>query len=283
VRVPAWSGSSRSSAVGHPRLFLFDIGVRNALLRRPLDTPLPDERGILLEHFVACELHRRLRTLWPETALFHYRTRSGAEVDFVLEVGRDLWGIEVKAGHRVTRSMLRGLRSLASRSGRVRRRIVVFLGDRPQLMDGVEVMPLADFLAELPGHAEYMRVPHAALHVLHAGGPRPALPGHHVHALPVQVRRRGIGQCSREEVRGATRGCPGDDLDGAAGECGVLVRGGVGHREGWGGGVDRTGHQTPMTAEALAVLDDPRREIRTTQPHAYQVSPRWRESQQEIV
>ena len=150
-RVPAWSGSSRSSAVGHPRLFVFDIGVRNALLRRPLDAPLPDERGILLEHFVACELHRRLRTLWPEAALFHYRTRWGTEVDFVLEVGRELWGIEVKAGHRVTRSMLRGLASFASRSKRVKRRIVVYLGDRPQLLDGVEVLPLADFLEELPG------------------------------------------------------------------------------------------------------------------------------------
>ena len=150
-RVPAWSGSSRASVVGHPRLFLFDIGVRNALLRRPLDAPLPDERGILLEHFVACELHRRLRTQWPEAALFHYRTRSGAEVDFVLEVGRDLWGIEVKAGHRVTRSMLRGLASFAARSERVRRRIVVFLGERRQVLDGVEVLPLGEFLGELPG------------------------------------------------------------------------------------------------------------------------------------
>ena len=150
-RVPSWSGSSRASAVGHPRLFLFDIGVRNALLRRPLDAPLPDERGILLEHFVACELHRRLGTAWPEAALFHYRTRSGAEVDFVIEAGRELWGIEVKAGHRVARSMLRGLASLASRAGRVTRRIVVYLGDRPQLLEGVEVLPLADFLGELPG------------------------------------------------------------------------------------------------------------------------------------
>lgn len=150
-RVPAWSGSSRSSTVGHPRLFLFDIGVRNALLRRPLDVPLPDERGILLEHFVACELHRRLRTLWPEAALFHYRTRSGAEVDFVLEVGRDLWGIEVKAGHRVSRSMLRGLASFSARTNRVKRRIVVYLGERRQLLDGVEVLPLAEFLDELPG------------------------------------------------------------------------------------------------------------------------------------
>ena len=150
-RVPAWSGSDRSSLVRHGKMFLFDIGVRNALLRRPLDEPLPDERGFLLEHLVASELHRRLGTLWPEAALFHYRTRGGAEVDFVLEVGRELWGIEVKAGRDVTRRMLRGLASLAARSSRVKRRIVVFLGDRPQAIDGVEVLPLADFLALLPG------------------------------------------------------------------------------------------------------------------------------------
>lgn len=152
-RVPAWSpsgGSSRASLVRHAKFFLFDIGVRNALLRRPLDVPLSDERGVLLEHLVGCELHRRLGTLWPEAALYHYRTRHGAEVDFVLEVGRDVWGIEVKASRRASRRMLRGLSSLAARSDRVDRRIVVFLGDRPQRLDGVEVLPLADFLKELP-------------------------------------------------------------------------------------------------------------------------------------
>ena len=107
-QIPAWSGSDRTRLVRHGKLFLFDIGVRNALLRRPLDRPLPDERGFLLEHFIACELHRRLGTMWPEAALFHYRTRGGAEVDFVVEVGRELWGIEVKAGDRVTRRMLGG-------------------------------------------------------------------------------------------------------------------------------------------------------------------------------
>jgi len=150
-RVPAWSGSDRSRLVRHGKLFLFDIGVRNALLRRPLDRPLPDERGLLLEHLVASEIHRRLGTLWPAAALFHYRTRGGAEVDFVVETGRELWGIEVKAGNHVTRRMLRGLASLASRSARVKRRIVVFLGTRAQAIDGVEVLPLADFLKLLPG------------------------------------------------------------------------------------------------------------------------------------
>ena len=150
-RVPAWSGSDRSSLVRHGKLFLFDLGVRNALLRRPLDKPLEDERGLLLEHLVAYELHRRLGSLWPEAALYHYRTRHGAEVDFVLEVGRELWGIEVKASRRVDRSFLRGLNSLSQRTDRLKRRVVVYLGARRQRIDEVEVLPFEEFVGLLPG------------------------------------------------------------------------------------------------------------------------------------
>lgn len=150
-RAPAWSGSERARLVRHAKLYLFDIGVRNALLRRPLDEPLDDERGLLLEHLVACELHRRLGPSWPEAALFHYRTRHGAEVDFVLEVGRELWGVEVKASRRFDRGMLRGLNAFAARHDRVKRRIVVFLGPRRQDLDGAEALPLEDFLRLLPG------------------------------------------------------------------------------------------------------------------------------------
>ena len=150
-RVPAWSGSDRASLISHPRLHLFDVGVRNALLLRPLDRAHDDERGLLLEHLVAQELHAREGSLWPEMALFHFRTRHGAEVDFVLEVGRELWGIEVKASRKVDGSALRGLQSLAERAGkRLKRRIVVFLGSRRQRLDGAEIVPLEDFLAELP-------------------------------------------------------------------------------------------------------------------------------------
>jgi predicted AAA+ superfamily ATPase len=147
-RVPSWSGSDRASLVAHPKLFLFDLGVRNALLRRPLDRPLPDERGYLLEHLVAFELYRRTGTIWPEAKLFHFRTRAGAEVDFVVEVGRELWAIEVKASRDA--GNMRGLASFANRVSRVSRKIVVFLGDRAQRRADVEVLPLATFLSELP-------------------------------------------------------------------------------------------------------------------------------------
>ncbi len=149
-RVPAWSGSDRTSLVSHPKLFLFDLGVRNALLRRPLDRPLDDERGFLLEHLVAYEIQRRLGGSLPRAALYYYRTRHGSEVDFILEIDRELWAIEVKAGRSVDRRALRGLASFSDRTRRVKRQIVVFLGPRKQQIEGAEILPLHEFLEELP-------------------------------------------------------------------------------------------------------------------------------------
>jgi predicted AAA+ superfamily ATPase len=149
-RIPAWSGSDRAALVAHPKIFVFDLGVRNALLRRPLDRPLDDERGLLLEHLVGYELHRRLGGLWPDATLSHYRTRHGAEVDFVLQVGREVWAIEVKASRDFPRNGAAGLASFAERAPRVTRRIVVFLGARRQHAGDIDVLPLADFLDSLP-------------------------------------------------------------------------------------------------------------------------------------
>ncbi|MFO0985343.1 MAG: hypothetical protein U1E76_27030 [Planctomycetota bacterium] len=66
------------------------------------------------------------------------------------QIGRDLWGIEVKASRMVSPAALSGLRSFAERERRCVRRIVVFLGSRKQTLDTVEVLPLEEFLAELP-------------------------------------------------------------------------------------------------------------------------------------
>jgi predicted AAA+ superfamily ATPase len=150
VSIPAWSGSDRASMVAHPKMLLFDVGVRNALLRRPLDRPLPDERGLLFEHLVGLELYRRAGGLWPEARLFHYRSRRGAEVDYVLEIGRELWGIEAKAARDFEMKHHKGLADLASRSRRVKRQIIVYLGERRQKLGVAEAIPLADFLGDLP-------------------------------------------------------------------------------------------------------------------------------------
>jgi hypothetical protein len=71
-------------------------------------------------------------------------------VDFVVSVGRELWAIEIKASRRVDARDLKGLGAFAGRARKVARQIVVFLGARRMRVDGVEVLPVEEFLAELP-------------------------------------------------------------------------------------------------------------------------------------
>ena len=149
-RIPAWAGSDRASLVAHPKLLFFDVGVRNALLRRPLDRPLDDERGLLLEHLVGLELQRRCGGIWPESRLFHFRTRRGAEVDFVLQRGREVWAIEVKASRSVGGGATKGLSAFAEKAGRPARSILVHLGPRRERVNESEAIPLREFLSELP-------------------------------------------------------------------------------------------------------------------------------------
>ena len=149
-RIPAFLGSTRASLVAHPKIYLFDLGVRNALLHRPLDRPLESERGLLLEHLVAQELHARLGTPWPELELFHFRTKQGLEIDFLLRIGQETWAIEVQSARNLSPSMLTPLRRVGDYVPNLRRRILLFLGDHPQQVDDIEVLPLPSFLATLP-------------------------------------------------------------------------------------------------------------------------------------
>ena len=83
----------------------------------------------------------------PRTALAYWRSRSGYEVDFVLD---DRVAIEAKATRRVQQKHLRNLRALAEER-LVQRSSVVCREERPRVEDGIEVWPLEFFLAGLWG------------------------------------------------------------------------------------------------------------------------------------
>ena len=78
---------------------------------------------------------------------------SSLEVDFILRRGNDLVALEVRSGRKVFEADLRGLRAIADLP-RVVRRIVVCRGDRRQkTADGIEILPVAAFLARLEGQS----------------------------------------------------------------------------------------------------------------------------------
>ena len=115
-----------------PKVLLGDTGLLCHLLGLDAARLQADDlmTGAALECFVAGELTKQVS--WSETrpGLFHYRTHTQHEVDFVLEDGRGrLVGIEVKKTASPASNDFMGLRHLAEQTGkRFLRGILLYTG-----------------------------------------------------------------------------------------------------------------------------------------------------------
>ncbi|MBM4398359.1 MAG: ATP-binding protein [Deltaproteobacteria bacterium] len=150
-RLPAFEARLRVRERRHPKLYLFDPGVVRALKGRPAGPPAHDEVGPLFEGWVASVLraHASTRDLFEELAYWAPAEARTTEVDFLLRRGSDLLAVEAKAGIAARPADLTGLRAIAGLRGLVRR-VIVCTAERPRLTeDGIEVLPVADFLDQV--------------------------------------------------------------------------------------------------------------------------------------
>jgi predicted AAA+ superfamily ATPase len=151
--LPAYDGRLRVKERKHPKLYWIDPGVMRAT-RRELHPPTELERGALFEGWVGTLLKAYgepgselgLR----HDALYYWApSEGGTEVDFLIQRGKAFIAIEVKAKETLVPRDFAGLRAIADLGG-VKRRVLVFLGRRPfRTDDGIEVLPVRDFLEEL--------------------------------------------------------------------------------------------------------------------------------------
>jgi predicted AAA+ superfamily ATPase len=94
--VPAFSKSPRKNLLSTPRFFLFDLGVRHAAAGlRPSRNVVRANPGPLFEQWVGIELWKRI-TYLAAGSLYHFRTKDGSEIDFILEQQGRYVPIEVK-------------------------------------------------------------------------------------------------------------------------------------------------------------------------------------------
>jgi predicted AAA+ superfamily ATPase len=135
--------------VTHPRFYLFDTGVTNALNRRLTAVPDPAARGRLFEQWIVLECVRMLDYARTEARPYYWRTHMGAEVDLVVEKhGRLLLAAEIKSSARVSGADLSGLRSFADAHPRVPLYVVSEVAEEYRLA-GVRVLPYRLFFQEL--------------------------------------------------------------------------------------------------------------------------------------
>ena len=143
--LPSWSRSVKRKAVETAKFYFFDTGVVRALRRLPRVSEASADFGEFFEHYLMMELRAWIDYRKPRTPLAYWRSRSGYEVDFILD---DRIAIEAKSTRRVQQKHLRSLRALAEER-LVERSIVVCREDRPRIEDGIEIWPLEFFLAAL--------------------------------------------------------------------------------------------------------------------------------------
>jgi predicted AAA+ superfamily ATPase len=109
--LPAFSGSVRQGLLSTPRFYFFDLGVRHAAAHTVMDSAaILANPGPFFEQWVGMELWKRLG-YQGEGKLSYFRTKSGIEVDFILEQKGKLTPIEVKWTDRPTLSDARHLKN----------------------------------------------------------------------------------------------------------------------------------------------------------------------------
>jgi predicted AAA+ superfamily ATPase len=145
--VEAFTKSQKRRLIQHPKFYFFDVGVLNGAVEN--FSASSDRLGVLFEHLVLQLIVSSAKANMQTLRVSVYRTESHAEVDFIVEIGSEVFAIEVKASRNVGRNDLRGLASFKDFYGKKHKPMIIYLGADDQLLEGVPVLSLASGLAML--------------------------------------------------------------------------------------------------------------------------------------
>lgn len=155
--LPAYRPNVKVREQTHPKFYWFDSGVARAaagLLFDPVDNIW---QGTALENMIYHELRVFNLTQNRNRPIYFYRTGSGAEIDFVIETRKRqassharIVCLEVKLSKKWDRKWERTMRSLnTSDRIHVDKMIGIYTGKRAYHFDGLDVLPVKNFLKRL--------------------------------------------------------------------------------------------------------------------------------------
>jgi predicted AAA+ superfamily ATPase len=99
IPVHSFKTNQRRAVSEHRKLYFYDLGMRNILVKdfRPIE--LRPDRGGVFENFIVSEIEKRKRILNVKHTAYFYREYGGKEVDIVLEDYHKRYTcLEVKSG-----------------------------------------------------------------------------------------------------------------------------------------------------------------------------------------
>ncbi len=151
-KIPVFARRAKRAMTAQPKFYLFDAGVYYHLRPKgPLDSP--DEiGGLALEGLVLQHLKAWCGYADNQVNCYFWRSRGGAEVDFVLYGEHHFHAIEVKNAKQIHPKSLRSLKTFRGDYPEASA-MLLYRGTEKLEVDGILCRPVEEFLLQLkPNH-----------------------------------------------------------------------------------------------------------------------------------
>ena len=147
-RLSVFTKKAKRALVSHPKFYFFDAGVYKSLRPKgPLDSPHEIDgatlEGLVLQHLKAWNEYRD-----NSFDIFFWRSKGGAEVDFILYGDEGLYAIEVKNSNRIRPGELRSLIEFR-KDYPISKTMLLYRGNERLLINNVLCVPCEEFLKRL--------------------------------------------------------------------------------------------------------------------------------------
>ncbi|MBM4033800.1 MAG: ATP-binding protein [Planctomycetes bacterium] len=149
-RLPPFLKNRSSRLIKSPKLHVTDSGLAAHLAGVDRLEPGRDDllRGALIETYTAQNLAALLEAHLPDAQLSYWHEQGRHEVDFVIEAGRKVLAVEVKAATRWAESDLAGLRAFVARTPACTAAVLAYNGRQAVRLDGkLFAIPLGHVVA----------------------------------------------------------------------------------------------------------------------------------------
>jgi len=97
IPLPSFKTNTRRAVSENRKLYFYDLGIRNALVKDFRETKLRPDQGGLFENFIILEIEKQRKNIKALCNLYFYREYGGKEVDIVIEdYKKNYTALEVK-------------------------------------------------------------------------------------------------------------------------------------------------------------------------------------------
>lgn len=98
-RLFPYSNRARNEITKSPKIYFWDLGLRNAIIDNFDDLRLRSDAGAIFENFIIAELKKINSYQNNPYKIYYWRLKSGSEIDVVLTKNQHLYACEIKLNH----------------------------------------------------------------------------------------------------------------------------------------------------------------------------------------